>query len=93
MSNPWAQVGQAVIQLAKARGLKTINFIRNRKGVEETKRELEALGADLVWTYDDLKDKDKISELREMPGGKVTHSLLLSFRAFLTGTRSVYVWH
>ena len=73
--------------------MKTINFIRNRKGVEETKRELEALGADLVWTYDDLKDKDKISELRDMPGGKVIHSLLLSSGAFLTGTRSIYVWH
>ena len=75
------------------RGLKTINFIRNRKGVEETKRELEALGADLVWTYDDLKDKDKISELRYMTGGKVIHSLLLSSVAFLRGTRSIYVWH
>ena len=26
----WAQVGQAVIQIAAARGWKTLNFIRNR---------------------------------------------------------------
>ncbi|VDB87533.1 unnamed protein product [Peniophora sp. CBMAI 1063] len=63
-------VGQAVIQLAKARGLKTMNLVRNRDGIEQTKRELEALGADLVWTYDDLKDKEKIAQLKNMPGGK-----------------------
>ncbi|KZV64396.1 trans-2-enoyl-CoA reductase [Peniophora sp. CONT] len=63
-------VGQAVIQLAKARGLRTVNLVRNHDGVEETKRELDGLGADIVWTYDDLKDKNKIAELKNMPGGK-----------------------
>ncbi|EIM86660.1 trans-2-enoyl-CoA reductase [Stereum hirsutum FP-91666 SS1] len=46
-------VGQAVIQIAKSRGLNTINLIRARF-TEALKAELTALGATHVLTYTDL---------------------------------------
>ncbi|KAL0080689.1 hypothetical protein J3Q64DRAFT_1705665 [Phycomyces blakesleeanus] len=47
-------VGQAVIQIAKAWGLKTINVVRNRPDIEELRQELTALGATHVITDDQL---------------------------------------
>jgi len=63
-------VGQAVIQIAASRGLKTINFIRNREGVETLKRQLEELGATHVTTYDDLADKSFRVTAKGWTGGK-----------------------
>ncbi|KAI0028346.1 hypothetical protein K488DRAFT_80732 [Vararia minispora EC-137] len=65
-------VGQAVIQIAKAKQLKTVNLIRDRLGneAERTKRELKDLGADLVCTYSTLTDKTKLSELKGFLGNK-----------------------
>jgi mitochondrial enoyl-[acyl-carrier protein] reductase / trans-2-enoyl-CoA reductase len=48
-------VGQAVIQLAKAWGYKTVNVIRARPGVEEVKKQLYNLGADIVLTEDEVR--------------------------------------
>ncbi|KAF9005902.1 trans-2-enoyl-CoA reductase [Cyathus striatus] len=56
-------VGQAVIQIAAARGLNTINLVRNRDNLDELKQKLHAIGATHVLTYDDLAEKslkDKI---------------------------------
>lgn len=50
-------VGQAVIQIAAARGLKTMNFVRNRDDLDSLKNYLTSLGATHVFTYDDLQDK------------------------------------
>ncbi|OBZ74186.1 putative trans-2-enoyl-CoA reductase, mitochondrial [Grifola frondosa] len=50
-------VGQAVIQIAASRGLKTINFVRNRPDIDALKKQLSDLGATHVLTYDDLSDK------------------------------------
>lgn len=47
-------VGQAVIQLARAKGLRTINVIRQRPNWDETVRQLKALGADVVTTEKEI---------------------------------------
>ncbi|KAF9344377.1 mitochondrial 2-enoyl thioester reductase [Mortierella sp. AD094] len=47
-------VGEAVIQLAKPLGVKTINIIRNRPGQEEVAERLKQLGATYVLTDDQL---------------------------------------
>ncbi|KAG2496254.1 hypothetical protein HYH03_005850 [Edaphochlamys debaryana] len=49
-------VGEAVIQIAKARGIRTINVIRDRPDMEATVARLKGLGADLVTTEENLKD-------------------------------------
>ncbi|KAG0009854.1 mitochondrial 2-enoyl thioester reductase [Entomortierella chlamydospora] len=47
-------VGEAVIQLAKPLGVKTINIIRNRPGHEEVAERLRQLGATYILTDDQL---------------------------------------
>lgn len=56
-------VGQALIQIAAAKGINTINLVRNRENLSELKHHLEGLGATKVATYDDLKDlKSQVPE-------------------------------
>ncbi|KAI0039215.1 NAD(P)-binding protein [Auriscalpium vulgare] len=63
-------VGQAVIHIARARGVKTLNFVRNRNNLDDTKRELTALGATQVLTYDALEDKRAVrAQVAEWTGG------------------------
>lgn len=50
-------VGRSAIQLGRLWGLKSINVIRNRPGVEELKEELKGLGADMVVTEEELADR------------------------------------
>ncbi|KAG1744658.1 uncharacterized protein EDB91DRAFT_1123754 [Suillus paluster] len=63
-------VGQAVIQIAAAKGYKTINFIRDREDVESLKKHLESLGATHVVTYDELSDKSLREKVKTWTGGK-----------------------
>ncbi|KAG1731389.1 hypothetical protein EDB19DRAFT_1737920 [Suillus lakei] len=63
-------VGQAVIQIAAAKGYKTINFIRDREDVEPLKRHLELLGATHVVTYDELSNKSLRAKVKTWTGGK-----------------------
>ena len=76
------QVGQAIIQTSKQLGYKTINFVRNRyvscynqydfpdshrPDYPQLKQYLTDLGADHVFTYDELLDpsfKKKFESLR-----------------------------
>ncbi|CAG0897320.1 unnamed protein product [Cyprideis torosa] len=51
-------VGQAVIQLAKLKGVHTINIIRNRPYLEEMKSHLQTLGADMVVTEEEARSLD-----------------------------------
>ncbi|BGP40035.1 hypothetical protein JCM10449v2_003993 [Rhodotorula kratochvilovae] len=51
-------VGTAVIQLAKAWGVGTINLVRNRPSIEQLKSQLHALGADHVLTYDEFLSRE-----------------------------------
>lgn len=48
-------VGQAVIQIAKFRQIKTVNIIRDRVNVKDLKNELAAIGADVVLTEQELR--------------------------------------
>ncbi|KDR65742.1 hypothetical protein GALMADRAFT_148451 [Galerina marginata CBS 339.88] len=63
-------VGQAVIQIAAAKGLKTINLIRDRPDLEQLVQKLENLGATHVLTYDQLSDKSVREKVKEWTGGK-----------------------
>lgn len=47
--------GQALIQIAAARGLKTINIVRDRPDLQELTDYLHGLGATVVTTEGDLR--------------------------------------
>ncbi|KAG8767543.1 mitochondrial 2-enoyl thioester reductase [Ceratobasidium sp. 428] len=63
-------VGQAVIQIAAARKLHTINVVRNRPNLEELKQHLISLGATHVITDEQLADKATRSKVKEWTQGK-----------------------
>ncbi|KAL1744120.1 hypothetical protein HDZ31DRAFT_82926 [Schizophyllum fasciatum] len=63
-------VGQLVVQIARARGWRTLNFVRDRDNFQELVNELKELGADAVFTYDDLADKGLRETVKELTGGK-----------------------
>ena len=48
-------VGQAVIQLARLQGVKTVNVVRDREDIAVLKSRLSGLGADLVLTEEELR--------------------------------------
>lgn len=63
-------VGLAVLQLARERGIKTINIVReDRPDVFEALRLLDNLGGDLNWTDTFLGSASSLEILRELPGG------------------------
>ncbi|XP_071807232.1 enoyl-[acyl-carrier-protein] reductase, mitochondrial-like [Asterias amurensis] len=77
--------GQAVIQIAAARGLQTINIVRDRPDFDKLKSYLESLGATAVVTEESLKGKDAAKVFKELPrpklalnavGGKSTITLI-----------------
>ncbi|KAI0313272.1 hypothetical protein OF83DRAFT_1142143 [Amylostereum chailletii] len=63
-------VGQAIIQIARSRGLNTINLVRPRDDITSLTQELEALGGTHVVTYDELAEKSIKSRVQEWTGGK-----------------------
>lgn len=85
------QVGQAVIQIAASRGLHSINFVRNREGVDALKEQLKGLGATHVATYDDLADKAFRDTVKGWTGGKVR--LYIHFAVFLTQMLMWFGYH
>uniref|UniRef100_UPI001CB89F12 enoyl-[acyl-carrier-protein] reductase, mitochondrial n=1 Tax=Erigeron canadensis TaxID=72917 RepID=UPI001CB89F12 len=62
-----SMVGQCVIQLAKLRGIHTINIIRDRAGSDDAKEKLKKLGADEVYTESQLDVKNIKSLLGSLP--------------------------
>ncbi|XP_010507219.1 PREDICTED: probable trans-2-enoyl-CoA reductase, mitochondrial [Camelina sativa] len=60
-------VGQCVIQLARLRGISTINIIRDRAGSDEAREQLKALGADEVFSESQLNVKNVKSLLGNLP--------------------------
>jgi trans-2-enoyl-CoA reductase len=79
-------VGQAVIQIAAARGLNTINLIRDRSVIytysepsthhirpelDSLKQKLYDKGATHVLTYDDIADKAIRERVKDWTRGKV----------------------
>ncbi|XP_027088323.1 enoyl-[acyl-carrier-protein] reductase, mitochondrial [Coffea eugenioides] len=60
-------VGQCVIQLARERGIHTVNIIRDRARSDEVKEKLKKLGADEVYTESQLEVKNLKSLLINLP--------------------------
>ncbi|XP_052190572.1 enoyl-[acyl-carrier-protein] reductase, mitochondrial isoform X2 [Diospyros lotus] len=60
-------VGQCVIQLARERGIHSINIIRDRAGSDEVKEKLKKLGADEVYTESQLEVKNVKVLLAKIP--------------------------
>ncbi|EYU18895.1 hypothetical protein ABFS82_04G188800 [Erythranthe guttata] len=60
-------VGQCIIQLARVRGIHSINIIRDRAGSDEVKEKLKKLGADQVFTESQLEVKNLKSLLADTP--------------------------
>ncbi|KAI0352353.1 NAD-P-binding protein [Trametes cingulata] len=58
-------VGQAVIQIAARKGIKTINFVRNRPDLDLLITQLTQLGATHVFTYDALADKSLAKHVKQ----------------------------
>ncbi|RPD64358.1 NAD(P)-binding protein [Lentinus tigrinus ALCF2SS1-7] len=58
-------VGQAVIQIAARKGIKTINFVRNRPDLDNLISALAELGATHVFTYDALGDKSLVKHVKQ----------------------------
>eukprot|EP00057_Strongylocentrotus_purpuratus_P028754 XP_011683228.1 PREDICTED: trans-2-enoyl-CoA reductase, mitochondrial isoform X2 [Strongylocentrotus purpuratus] len=62
--------GQALIQIAAARGLKTINIVRDRPDLQELTDYLHGLGATVVTTEGDLR-KGASTLLKDLPKPKL----------------------
>jgi len=66
-------VGRAAVQLAKAWGIHSINIIRSRPGDEaatqKLKDELKTLGADAVFTDEEVADKSFRKQVKELTNG------------------------
>ncbi|GKV08227.1 hypothetical protein SLEP1_g19892 [Rubroshorea leprosula] len=60
-------VGQCIIQLARFRGIHSINIIRDRPGLDEVQEKLKALGADEVFTESQLEVKNVKGLLSSIP--------------------------
>ncbi|XP_022670509.1 enoyl-[acyl-carrier-protein] reductase, mitochondrial-like [Varroa destructor] len=60
-------VGQAVIQIARAMGLRSVNIIRDRPNVDELKQQLKDLGADYVVTEEELRLSSMKDIFKEVP--------------------------
>ncbi|KAI0715981.1 NAD(P)-binding protein [Cerioporus squamosus] len=58
-------VGQAVIQIAARKGVKTINFVRKRPDLDNLIASLTELGATHVFTYDALGDKSLAKHVKQ----------------------------
>ncbi|KAJ3026598.1 hypothetical protein HDV00_011708 [Rhizophlyctis rosea] len=61
-----SSVGQAVIQLARAWGIKTINVVRDRPDIEELTEKLTSLGADLVVEADKMFQPEAIKKAKKL---------------------------
>ncbi|KAL5513326.1 hypothetical protein ACEPAH_3725 [Sanghuangporus vaninii] len=62
-------VGQAVIQIAAHRELKSVNFARDRPGFSSLENELKELGATHVLPLELLSDRSARSRIKEVTGG------------------------
>lgn len=63
-------VGQFVIQIAHAWGLKTINVVRDRPNLDELKEYLTSLGATHILTEEELSKRETRSKLKGWLGDR-----------------------
>ncbi|XP_063168129.1 enoyl-[acyl-carrier-protein] reductase, mitochondrial isoform X1 [Candoia aspera] len=82
-------VGQAVIQIAAAKGIKTINVVRNRPNLQDLIDRLKSLGADYIITEEMLRKPEMKELFKEIPkpslalngvGGKSATELMRHLR-------------
>mmetsp|Transcript_12320 Transcript_12320/g.24453 ORF Transcript_12320/g.24453 Transcript_12320/m.24453 type:complete len:353 (-) Transcript_12320:18-1076(-) len=66
-----SSVGQAVIQLAKARGLQTVNIIRDRPNSERVIAHLKDLGGDVVVTDGHINTPEFMRMVEQMAPAKL----------------------
>lgn len=64
-------VGQAVIQIAKQKGVHTINVVRQRPDFDEIKEYLISLGADCVVTEEDVRSEAMEEIFKTIPKPKL----------------------
>ncbi|KAK9394673.1 trans-2-enoyl-CoA reductase mitochondrial [Crotalus adamanteus] len=90
-------VGQAVIQIAAAKGIKTINVVRDRPNLQDLIDRLKSLGADHVITEEMLRKPEMKDLFKEIPkpslalngvGGKSATELMRHLRQ--SGTMVTY---
>ncbi|GAB7361994.1 hypothetical protein MBLNU230_g2030t1 [Neophaeotheca triangularis] len=63
-------VGRAAIQLGRLWGLKSVNVVRKREsGMEELKEELMGLGADVVVTDEEVRERGFGARIKELTNG------------------------
>ncbi|KAA8549518.1 hypothetical protein F0562_001202 [Nyssa sinensis] len=62
-----SMVGQCIIQIARAQGIRSINITRDRAGSDEAKEKLKTLGADEVFTESQLEVKNVKDFLANIP--------------------------
>lgn len=62
-------VGEAVIQFARARGIKTINVVRDRPDIDDLRTWLRRLGADELVTEEEASARDFGALVKEISGG------------------------
>lgn len=60
-----------MIQIAKVRGLQTLNFVCDLPDIAQLKEKLQALGTMHVLTYNELADKSIHEQIKGWTGGKV----------------------
>ena len=56
-------MGLFVIQLCKLWNIRTINVIRDRPGIDETRQYLKSLGADFVLTEEEIRKKELMNNV------------------------------
>ncbi|KAI9193482.1 uncharacterized protein BJ171DRAFT_526784 [Polychytrium aggregatum] len=61
-----SSVGQAVIQLAKAWGIQTVNVIRPRPDFDRVESDLRDLGATLVLSEDDVRKPETLRKVQQL---------------------------
>ncbi|XP_039163024.1 enoyl-[acyl-carrier-protein] reductase, mitochondrial-like [Eucalyptus grandis] len=84
-----SMVGRCLIQIAKSRGIHSINIIRDRSGSDEAKEALKKLGAEEVFTESQLEIKN--GDLKEPAlglncvGGNTASLVMKFFEVFVLG--------
>lgn len=62
-------LGRIAIQLARLRGIKSINVIRNRPDKDEIAKQLTDIGADIVVTEEELQEESFPETIKQKTGG------------------------
>lgn len=66
-----SMVGKCIIQIAKQRGIKTINIIRNNENFENNSSLLKSYGADIVESYESLSSRNFKKIISDIPPPKL----------------------